>query len=282
MLERIKACLPSLAPAEQRVGKLVLSDPRGFAKLPVSELADRAHVSKPTVVRFCRSVGYDGLSDFKLKLAGSVSEGVPFIHRSVDADDKTGDIMVKVIDNTVAAFLKYRNDASTAVIERVADQLVSAYRAGKRLEFFGVGNSGIVAQDAQHKFFRLGLNTIAYSDGHLQVMSASLLGPGDCVVIISNSGRTRDLMDACDIARKHGATTIVITASGSPLAAAGHMHLAADHPEGYDRYSPMVSRLLHLLIIDILVTCVALRIGGETLQPLLSAMKNNLRSKRYT
>ena len=113
MLDRIKASLPSLAPAEQRVGKLVLSDPRAFASLPVSELADRAHVSKPTVVRFCRSVGYDGLSDFKLKLAGSVSEGVPFIHRSVDADDKTGDIMVKVVDNTVAAFLKYRNDAST-------------------------------------------------------------------------------------------------------------------------------------------------------------------------
>ncbi|NBX20663.1 MAG: transcriptional regulator, partial [Betaproteobacteria bacterium] len=108
MLDRIKASLPSLAPAEQRVGKLCLADPRAFAKLPVSELADRAHVSKPTVVRFCRSVGYDGLSDFKLKLAGTVNEGVPFIHRSVDADDKTGDVMVKVIDNTVAAFLRYR------------------------------------------------------------------------------------------------------------------------------------------------------------------------------
>ncbi len=282
MLDRIKACLPSLAPAEQRVGKLVLSDPRSFAKLPVSELADRAHVSKPTVVQFCRSVGYDGLSDFKLKLAGSVNEGVPFIHRSVDADDKTGDIMVKVIDNTVAAFLKYRNDASTAMIEKAASALVQAYRDGKRIEFFGVGNSGVVAQDAQHKFFRLGMHVIAHSDGHMQVMSASLLGPGDCVVIISNSGRTRDLMDACDIARKHGATTIVITASGSPLASAGHIHLAADHPEGYDRYSPMVSRLLHLLVIDILATCVALRIGGETLQPLLREMKNNLRSKRYT
>ncbi len=281
MLDRIKACLPSLAPAEQRVGKLVLSDPRAFAKLPVSELADRSHVSKPTVVRFCRSVGYDGLSDFKLKLAGSVSEGVPFIHRSVDADDKTNDIMVKVIDNTVAAFLKYRNDASTAAIEKAANALLQAYQQGKRIEFFGVGNSGMVAQDAQHKFFRLGINTIAYSDGHMQVMSASLLGPGDCVVVISNSGRTRDLMDACDIARKHGATAIVITASGSPLAAAGHIHLAADHPEGYDRYSPMVSRLLHLLVIDILATCVALRIGGEKLQPLLREMKNNLRNKRY-
>ena len=281
MLDRIKASLPSLAPAEQRVGKLVLQDPRAFANLPVTELADRAHVSKPTVVRFCRSVGYDGLSDFKLKLAGSVSEGVPFIHRSVDAEDKTSDVTVKVIDNTVAAFLKYRNDASSFVLDQAVQALAATHASGKRIEFYGVGNSGIVAQDAQHKFFRLGMNTIAYSDGHMQVMSASMLGKGDCVVIISNSGRTRDLMDACDIARKRGATTIVITSSGSPLATAGQIHLTADHPESYDRYSPMVSRLLHLLIIDILATTVALRIG-ESLQPALREMKNNLRSKRYT
>ena len=281
MLDRIKASLPSLAPAEQRVGKLVLADPRAFANLPVTELADRAHVSKPTVVRFCRSMGYDGLSDFKLKLAGSVSEGVPFIHRSVDVDDKTSDVAVKVIDNTVAAFLKYRNDASSFALEHAAQALADTHKSGRRIEFYGVGNSGIVAQDAQHKFFRLGLNTIAYSDGHMQVMSASMLQPGDCAVIISNSGRTRDLMDACDIAKKRGATTIVITASGSPLASSGHIHLTADHPEGYDKYSPMVSRLLHLLIIDILATTVALRIG-EGLQPMLRDMKNNLRNKRYT
>ena len=281
MLERIKASLPSLAPAEQRVGKLVLADPRAFANLPVTELADRSHVSKPTVVRFCRSMGYDGLSDFKLKLAGSVSEGVPFIHRSVDVDDKTSDIAVKVIDNTVAAFLKYRNDASSFALEHAAQALAATQKTNRRIEFYGVGNSGIVAQDAQHKFFRLGVNAIAYSDGHMQVMSASMLKPGDCAVIISNSGRTRDLMDACDIAKKQGATTIVITASGSPLASAGNIHLTADHPEGYDKYSPMVSRLLHLLIIDILATTVALRIGEE-LQPTLRDMKNNLRNKRYT
>jgi RpiR family carbohydrate utilization transcriptional regulator len=280
MLERIHASLPSLAPAEQRVGRLVLADPRSFAAQPVAELAGRAHVSKPTVVRFCRSVGYDGLTDFKRKLAGTVAEGVPFIHRSVDTDDKTGDVLVKVVDNTVAAFLRYRNEASTVALERAAEALAATYQTGRRIEFFGVGNSGIVAQDAQHKFFRLGVTAIAYSDGHMQVMSATMLGPGDCVVIISNSGRTRDLMDAADIARKNGATTIVITASGSPLASAGHIHLAADHPEGYDRYSPMVSRLLHLLIIDVLATCVALRIGSP-LQPLLKQMKNNLRNKRY-
>ncbi len=43
----------------------------------------------------------------------------------------------------------------------------------------------------------------------------------------------------------------------------------------------MVSRLLHLMIIDILATAVALRIGSDQLQPLLREVKNNLRSKRY-
>jgi RpiR family transcriptional regulator, carbohydrate utilization regulator len=277
MLDRIKASIPSLAPAEQRVGKLVLADPRVFANLPVTELAARAYVSKPTVVRFCRSMGYDGLSDFKLKLAGSVSEGVPFIHRSVDSDDKVSDVLVKVIDNTVSAFLKYRNDASAYAIERAVDALLAA----RRVEFFGVGNSGIVALDAQHKFFRLGLHTVAYSDGHMQVMSASIMQPQDVVVIVSNSGRTRDLMDAADIARKNGATVVVITASGSPLASAGHIHLAADHPEGYDKYSPMVSRLMHLLIIDVLATAVALRMGCDKITPALREMKGNLRNKRY-
>ena len=234
MLDRITASLPSLAPAEQRVAQLVLDDPRAFAHLPVRELAARARVSKPTVVRFCRSMGYDGLADFKLKLAGSVSEGVPFIHRSVDADDKTNDVLVKVVDNAVAAFLQYRSAASTNALERAAEAIASTWQTGRRIEFYGAGNSG----------------------------------------------RTRDLMDAADIARKNGATTIAITASGSPLASACALHLAADHPEGYDRYSPMVSRLLHLLVIDVVATCVALRIGPQ-LQPLLQQMKDNLHAKRY-
>ena len=284
ILERVKAALPALPPAEQRVAKLLLLDARAFATLPVSELADRSHVSKPTVVRFCRSVGYDGLTDFKLKLASSVNEGVPFVHRAVEEDDKPGDLIVKVVDNAVAALLHYRNDAASHAFERAIVALTESARNGRRIEFYGVGNSGIVAQDAQHKFFRLGVNTAACSDGHVQLMSATMLSTGDCAVIISNSGRSRDLLDAAEIARKKGATTIIITASGSPLAALGQspgqILLAVDHPEDYDRYSPMVSRLLHLIAVDILTTGVALRLG-QTLRPMLQEIKKNLRSKRY-
>ena len=286
MLERIRASIPALPPAEQRVAKLVLADPRSFASLPVGELSERSHVSKPTVVRFCRSVGYDGLADFKLKLAGSVNEGVPFVHRSVDDDDKAGDIVVKVIDNAVAALLRYRNAAAGQSVERAIAALAEACRNGRRIEFYGVGNSGIVAQDAQHKFFRLGVTASAVVDGHTQVTSATMLKPGDCAVIVSNSGRSKDLLDVADIARKKGATVIAITASGSPLAhetsnGAHNILLAADHPEDADRYSPMVSRLLHLMIVDILTTGVALRLGSAELRPMLQEIKKNLRARRY-
>jgi RpiR family transcriptional regulator, carbohydrate utilization regulator len=285
MLDRVRASIPALPPAEQRVAEQVLLDPRTFASLPVVELAARAQVSKPTVVRFCRSVGYDGLADFKRKLAGTVNEGVPFVHRAVDEDDKSSDVLVKLIDNAVAAFLKYRNDAATHAFERAIAALAQAGSNGRRIEFYGVGNSGIVALDAQHKFFRLGVNAQAISDGHVQVMSATMLQAGDCAVLISNSGRSRDLLDVADIARRKGATTIVITASGSPLAQTvqGNQHvlLAVDHPEDFERYSPMVSRLLHLMVIDILTTAVALRLPSN-LRPMLQEIKKNLRAKRYS
>jgi len=285
MLERIRAAIPALPPAEQRVAALLMADPRRFAGMPVGELAERASVSKPTVVRFCRSVGYGGLADFKLKLAGAVNEGVPYVHRAVSDDDTPAELIIKVIDNAVAALLKYRNAAGAQAFARAIDALAEAARQGRRIEFYGVGNSGIVAHDAQHKFFRLGVHTAASSDGHVQVMSATMLKPGDCAVVISNSGRSRDLIDSADIVRKKGATLIVITASDSPLAqltlAAHQVVLATDHGEDSDRYSPMVSRLLHLVAIDVLATGVALQLGSQTLRPMLQEIKRTLRAKRH-
>ena len=90
-----------------------------------------------------------------------------------------------------------------------------------------------------------------------------------------------DLLDAAEIAQSNGATVIAITASHSPLAAQSDIHLAADHPEGYDVYSPMVSRLLHLLIIDVLATQVALKMGPD-LQEQLPKLRTNLQSKRHS
>ena len=106
---------------------------------------------------------------------------------AVDADDKASDLIVKVVDNAVSALLKYRNAATGHAFDRAIESLVASGQAGQRIEFYGVGNSGIVAQDAQHKFFRLQISTSAYADPHMQNMSAVTLGKGDVVVAISQT-----------------------------------------------------------------------------------------------
>ncbi len=277
---RIKSSLKTLSPSEKRVAELLLDKPDAFIKWPVSEIAERAQVSKPTVIRLCRSVGYEGLSDLKLQLAAGLAQGVPFVHRSISPNDDTSHLAVKLIDNVISTLDGYRHTLNAGAMERAIEALVQTMEAGGRVEWYGVGNSGIVAQDGQHKFFRMGINTVAYADGHLQVMAATLLRKIDCAVIISNSGRSRDLLDAAELAKKNGATTIAITESGSPLASLVKIHLSADHPERYDHYTPMLSRLLHLLIIDILATGVALQ-RGPVLRNQLAQVKRNLQKKRY-
>ncbi len=280
LLERIEAAVPGLPASEARVAALVLADPGMFASLPVLELSKRSGVSTPTVVRFCRSMGFKGLSDFKLKLAAHSRVGVPFVHRAVSMQDTTEQLANKIIDNAAAALMGFHDQLSSGPFDASIEALSATIKKRGRIEFYGVGNSGIVAQDGQHKFFRLGCNTIAYSDGHLQVMAATLASTDDCVVIISNSGQSRDLLDAAEILRKRKATVIAITTTGSPLAKLANITIPADHHESYDQYSPMVSRLLHLLVIDILVTGVAVRLG-PSVQTRLATIKANLRDKRY-
>ncbi len=265
-LAAIESAMPNLAPAERRVAQLLLADPHGFVRLPVGEMARLAGVSNPTVVRFCRSLGHRGLADFKLDMASALGNGrhrgEPFVHAQVDSGDSLAQIIAKLTQGNARALTTFGQRANATAYQQAQRALVASIRGRARIEFYGVGNSGIVANDAQHKFFRLGCNTVAYADGHLQIMAATLLGRKDTAVVISNSGRSRDLLDASRVARAQGATVIAITASDSPLAASARIVLAADHTESFDQYSPMVSRLLHLSIIDILATSVALALGA--------------------
>ena len=89
-----------------------------------------------------------------------------------------------------------REQIDVMAIERAVDVLLHA----RRLEIYGCGVSGCVAIDAQQRFFRLGIPVVVHRDTHLQAMSSALLSPGDCVMMISQTGRTRDLIDSARVA----------------------------------------------------------------------------------
>lgn len=275
MLDRIRSQLSSLSAAERKVAELALAQPYTVMQAAVAEIAASAGVSQPTVIRFCRTMGCAGLPDFKRKLAGSLVVGVPYVHSTVTPNDPILDVASKVFDNTVTALIKSRNDVNPVAIARAVSLLSSA----RRIEFYGLGNSGIIAADAQHKFFRFGIPTVAYADTHIQTMAASVLSHGDVMVAISNSGRTVELLEAVGVALRAGADVIAITASGSPLMRLATVTLAADTREDTETFSPMISRIVHLVLIDILAVAVALR-QGPALITQLEKSKQSLRGKR--
>jgi len=217
--------------------------------------------------------GRDDLDRARAAMAGP-------IHRLVERDDLLGAGIPRHGNNVAESYYLYFDGELSIVLFKVPTErpvqphdhgvweILFVYRGALEHTVYERVDDGSVAGRAV-----------------LRDHQCATLHPGDCAVVISNSGRSRDLLDAAEIARRKGATTILITASGSPLAqtaqGGSQILLAVDHPEDYDRYSPMVSRLLHLMVIDILTTAVALRLPGE-LRPMLQEIKKNLRAKRYT
>ncbi len=254
LMDRILQVQTELTPAEQRVATLVLDHPRTMLNEPIAEIARMAEVSQPTVIRFCRSLGFLGLADFKLKFASSLTGTIPVRHTQVRMSDSTYDLSAKVIDNTVSAIMKFRDQLDVKAMERAINLL----RRAKRVEFYAMGNSRVVSLDGQHKFFRFRIPTASYGDAHLFTLAAQLLKPGDVVIAISNSGKLQELQDAVDCARQAGADVIAITGSHSPLAKRATVCLAVDHAEDSTVFLSMISRVLQLLLIDILSVGISL------------------------
>ncbi|CAB3745926.1 bifunctional transcriptional regulator/glucokinase [Paraburkholderia humisilvae] len=255
VFERIRQMRDALTPAERRVADLALNHPRSIINDPIVDIARKADVSQPTVIRFCRSLGCQGLSDFKLKLATGLTGTIPVSHSQVHLGDTATDFGAKVLDNTVSAILQLREHLNFEHVETAIDLLNSA----RRIEFYGLGNSNIVAQDAHYKFFRFGIPTIAYGDLYMQAASAALLGKGDVIVAVSKSGRAPELLRVLDVAMQAGAKVIAITSSNTPLAKRATVALETDHIEIRESQLSMISRILHLLMIDVLAVGVAIR-----------------------
>lgn len=259
ILGQIRRVRSELSPAELRVAEHVLAHPRAVVNDPIIEIARAADVSQPTVIRFCRSLGCEGLSDFKLRLASGLTGTVPVTHIQVTNEDSALELGAKVLGNTASSILQVRNQLNREMIEKAIDLINQA----NRVEFYAIGHYGVVAQDAQYKFLRLGVPSAAHTDSRLQLLAASVLKAQDVVVISSSSGRVPELLEVADQARERGAKVIAIAASHSPLVRKADVALIVDHVEDISTHLPMVSRILHLLVIDMLAVGVAMRRSVE-------------------
>jgi RpiR family carbohydrate utilization transcriptional regulator len=253
LIRRIADNRSKLRKSEARVADYVLAQASDVINMRIADLAANADVSEPTVIRFCRAIGFDGFQSFKLQLAQQLVMGSVYTQFAVDDSDTVTDLRNKVFDSTVGSLLTVRDELDPDVLENAINTIANA----RRVEFYGFGASGSVAADAQHKFFRLQLSTAAYTDPHIQRMSAVSLGEGDVVVAISQSGRTSALLESVALARDAGATVIGLAPAGTPICQQCSIPITVNMEEDLQAATPVSSRIAHLVVIDVLATGVA-------------------------
>lgn len=274
-LEVLAARKSELSPSERRVADFVLQEPDKIIRMSIASLAETVGVSQPTVLRFVRAIGLASYPELKLRTGQSIVSGTPYVHSDVGSDDPLERIIDKVVDSSIYTLTAMRRSIDQATLERVVDILANA----PRIDCYGTGAARILAMEAQHKLMRFGIPVVSYDDTHLQRLAAASLRPGDVALCFSHTGMVRDTEAMALKARECGATVVSITRPDTALSDASDIVLAIDAHENTEIYAPMVSRVAHAVLLDIITTAIALR-GGPQMHEKLRAAKNSLADLR--
>lgn len=275
LLELLAGDEIKLSKSDKKIASIVRSNPAAVIHLSIARLAEMAAVSEPTVNRLCHKLGCQGYPDFKLKLAQELSSGAHLFVENMESSDDTRTVMNKILSSIESSVRSLNQSTSPQAIDDATALLCQA----RTIYFFGMGASGPVALDAQHKFFRFGIPVVAQTDYINQRMMCSMLEEKDVAVFISYTGRTKAIIESAELAKTSGARTIGLTRSGSPLARQCDVVLNATTAEDTDLFTPMTSRIIHLALIDILATRMAMQMG-DVVEANIRAIKNNLSQTR--
>ncbi|MDB4136063.1 MurR/RpiR family transcriptional regulator [Gammaproteobacteria bacterium] len=253
LLRHIKNTLPDLRKSEKIVGEFILADPKSIITMKTAEASSAMGISEPTLIRFCKALGFTGYQEFKINLSQQLAADDYFVMYEIDQNDTIHELCEKVFDTTISEILNVRSQIDQNVLSDAIEILANA----GRVEFYAFGGSAPVAMDGQHKFFRLKIPSSYISDPHIQFMSANSLGKDDVVVVISQSGTTSALIDSVKIVRKSGVKVIGIMPGNTPLASICDYPLVINIGDNNRISKPHTSRIAYTAVIDVLTMGVA-------------------------
>lgn len=259
-LARIRSVCSSLAPAEQKVANYILQNYEKAIYLSVTQLAEGSGVGESTVIRFCQNAGFRGYQELKLVLARDLVEPEENISEGITNQDSLEVVAKKIGYANSKALEDTFRVMELKELQSAIDTIVNA----RKVEFYGVGASGVTGLDAKFRFMRLGIMCDAITDSHVQMMSAATLCADDAAVGISFSGSTKDVVGSLAKAKERGAKVICITAyARSPIAKVSDIKLITASNETPLGSGSLRSKIAQLHILDLLYTGVALRLGPK-------------------
>ncbi len=260
-LALIKSRFQSLSRSEKNVASWLLENPNEIRTLSMAEIASICGVSDTTVLRMCRTIGFNGFTDLKISVLQNIVKPTQLIHDDVNPEDDTMTVTKKVF----AADIQSLYDTIDMLDAEVFNQTLKAIKDAKSILIAGMGSSALLAQHGYQQLKRLGINCSAPADAHMQVIEASMLNSKDLTIGISFSGASRNVIDVIRTAKGRGAGIIAITGnSKSPLAEeADHVLLSVSHET---RTDTVTGRIAQMAILDALYVNLSLTDPDDTLE----------------
>lgn len=253
----LQSRLAGMSSSEADVLRLVIEDPQFAAEATTAQLAQRAGVSPPTVVRAARAAGFGGFAELKLGLAyarGSARFFTP--PQMLDAVSTPAEVISMVMDGGRRALSSAEGILDPAAVGEVAERI----GASSRVLVVGAGTSAAVAADIAFRLTTIGIAALNIPDHMSALVTARLLRGGDVALAFSATGRTSHTLSVCDAARSSGASLLAITNQAqSPLALLADVSLAVGGDDLDDQMAAAASRIAHLAVADAIVSLVALR-----------------------
>ena len=279
MLSRIHNCYDSLTDTEKKIADTILSSPKDAVKMTVKELAEHSGTVPSAVVRFCKSIGTTGFSDFKICLSAGLGKKASAAEMLPVGE---GDEPKHVFSKVFASGINTLRDTLSMIDFSQTETIVRLLQKATRVVFFGVGTSSVIAMDAQYRFAQLGIATSACTDILFMNVTAANLKAGDVAVCISHSGSTKATVDAMRRAKKAGADTVAISSfAHSRLAMESDYHLIAFSDDKNYPVEAVSARIAHICILDALMMSLASQ-NYETLQKHIAERNEVLKEIRYT
>lgn len=273
---QIRSHYDKMGRSERKIADYILSDPHSVLPLTITQFAEKAGCGTATLVRFSKRLGFEGYQALKLSIAQEIST-LSAENEASFTDESCYSIFSRKLRDALIALQETRFTLDPASMETAAKKIMSA----KRIVIFGLGNSAAIAHDAQHKFLRIGLHAVACSDNHMQAIIASHLD-ADCVAIgISHSGRSVDIVEALNLSRMNGATTICITNhDASPITEVSDICLYTKSDETENSILALSSRIAQLTIFDAIYTYITANANASSREAILRT-ETALKEKKY-
>ncbi|SFG04695.1 transcriptional regulator, RpiR family [Halobacillus alkaliphilus] len=276
VINRIRSSYSQFSEKEKLIADYILENRDQIVHSTINQVADDLMVADATVFRFCKRLGFKGYQAMKIALASETVNPIQDIHETITENDTDLEITEKVFQANIRALEASRDIQNHETLAQAMEDLLSA----ERVFFYGSGGSGILAMDAHHKFLRTGMETHAYTDSHLQLMSASQLREGDLAVVISHTGSNKDILDIVDVAKSNGARVMAITNfAKSPLTKSVDLSLYTVAQETEFRSEALASRIAGLTLIDSLFVNYSIK-KKEQAKASTQKMRNAISRKR--